>query len=83
METRRTVDVQELAVELGISRNAAYEAVKRGDIPSIRVGRRVLIPADWLERKLFSLRFLSSPHSEEELDRQYEEELRQKKLRRG
>lgn len=29
---------------LGISRYAAYEAAKRGDIPTIRIGRRVMVP---------------------------------------
>lgn len=29
---------------LGISRNAAYEAAKRGEIPTIRLGGRVLVP---------------------------------------
>jgi excisionase family DNA binding protein len=29
----------------GLSRNVVYEAVRRKQIPSIRVGRRILIPA--------------------------------------
>jgi excisionase family DNA binding protein len=29
---------------LGLSRNGAYEAAKRGDIPTIRVGRRLVVP---------------------------------------
>ena len=28
---------------LGIARNSAYEAVKEGQIPSMRVGRRILV----------------------------------------
>jgi excisionase family DNA binding protein len=29
---------------LGIARNAAYEAARSGEIPTIRVGGRVLVP---------------------------------------
>ena len=29
---------------LGLSRNGSYEAAKRGDIPTIRIGRRLLVP---------------------------------------
>lgn len=36
--------VDETARMLGISRNAAYEAVARGDIPSLRIGKRIVIP---------------------------------------
>ncbi len=39
-----TLSVAEAARLLGIGRNSAYEAVRRGEIPSIRIGRRVLIP---------------------------------------
>ena len=38
------MSVSEAAEWLGISRAFAYELVARGDIPSIRLGRRVLIP---------------------------------------
>lgn len=47
------ISVDEAARILGISRNLAYEAVRRGDIPSIRVGqKRILIPVRALERLL-------------------------------
>ena len=29
---------------LGIGRNAAYEAVRRAELPAIRIGRRLLVP---------------------------------------
>ncbi len=44
--------VVEVARELGISRGLAYEAVRLGQIPSVRIGRRVLIPRAALERLL-------------------------------
>ncbi len=52
MEERKTYTVEEAAERLGISRNSAYEAVRRGEIPSLRIGRRVLIPRAALERML-------------------------------
>lgn len=39
-----TMTVLDMAGVLGVSREAAYDAVRRGDIPSIRVGRKILIP---------------------------------------
>lgn len=39
-----TITVEQAAGMLGISRAAAYNAVRRGDIPSVRVGRRLLVP---------------------------------------
>ena len=41
---RATITVSEAADILGIGRSAAYEAVARGEIPAIRVGRRLLVP---------------------------------------
>ena len=37
---------------LGISRAFAYEAVNKGEVPSIRIGRRILVPKVALERML-------------------------------
>lgn len=34
----------------GVGRSAAYEAVKRGEIPSVRIGTRVFIPNAALRR---------------------------------
>nr|MDA8398336.1 helix-turn-helix domain-containing protein [Actinomycetota bacterium] len=47
---RLTLTVEEAAATLGISRAFAYEAVRRGEIPSIRIGRRVLVPRAALNR---------------------------------
>jgi excisionase family DNA binding protein len=47
---RLTLTVEEAAASLGISRASAYEAVRRGEIPSIRIGRRVLVPKASLAR---------------------------------
>jgi excisionase family DNA binding protein len=41
---RRTYTIDEAAALLGIGRNSAYEAARRGDIPTILVGKRKLVP---------------------------------------
>ena len=49
---RQTVTVIEAAKILGISRTSAFEAIHRGQIPYVRIGRRILIPRAALERLL-------------------------------
>jgi excisionase family DNA binding protein len=49
---RLTLTVEEAAATLGISRASAYEGVRRGEIPAIRIGRRVLVPRVALDRLL-------------------------------
>jgi excisionase family DNA binding protein len=44
VEDRLVFTVEEAAQLLGISRSFAYEAVQRGEIPSMRIGRRILVP---------------------------------------
>ncbi len=41
---RLVYSVPEAGRLLGLSRNAAYAAAKRGDIPTIRIGRRLVVP---------------------------------------
>jgi len=48
------MSVEEAANALGISRTFAYEAVARGEIPCIRIGRRILVPVVALNRLLES-----------------------------
>jgi len=40
---RRTYTVTEAATVLGISRTSAYERVRAGDLPALRLGRRIVI----------------------------------------
>lgn len=52
-EKRKTYSIEEAAELLGIGRNQAYEAAKRGDIPVIRIGaRRMLVPKLAFDRLL-------------------------------
>ena len=44
LDGRTTISVTEAGLVLGIGRSAAYDAVRRGEIPSLRIGRRVLVP---------------------------------------
>lgn len=41
---RATVTVQEAAMVLGVSRSSAYELVRSGAIPSLRLGHRLVVP---------------------------------------
>jgi excisionase family DNA binding protein len=51
-EERRVVTLDEAAVLLRISRGSAYQAAKSREIPTIRIGRRLLVPLAALERML-------------------------------
>jgi excisionase family DNA binding protein len=42
----------ETAGLLGLSRNSVYAAAARGDIPTIRIGGRLLVPKTALDRLL-------------------------------
>lgn len=41
---RLCYSVEEGAEKLGVNVKTAYEGIKAGQIPSIRIGRRILIP---------------------------------------
>ena len=47
-----TYTVTEVAKLLGIGRSAAYEAARNGQIPTVRIGKRILVPAAGLQRML-------------------------------
>lgn len=51
-QERKTYRIEEAAKLLGIGRNHCYEAAKRGDIPSIKIGKRILVPRAALDRML-------------------------------
>jgi excisionase family DNA binding protein len=46
---RLTLTVEQAARLLGISRALAYELVRRGELPSLRLGRRIVVPRRSLE----------------------------------
>lgn len=47
-----TLTVTEMARLLGIGRGPAYEAVRKGTIPSVKIGKRLLISKQALMRIL-------------------------------
>lgn len=49
---RRVYTVEEAACLLGISRSSAFTAVRRGELPSLRIGRRLVIPRAALDKML-------------------------------
>lgn len=51
-EEKLTLNVNEAAKLLGLSRGSAYMAVERGELPVIRLGKRILIPRKALEDML-------------------------------
>ena len=54
MENKVVYTVEEAAEVLKISRPSAYLAVKKGEIPVIRIGRRILVPVVALSKLLES-----------------------------
>jgi excisionase family DNA binding protein len=55
LDERLTLSVAEAAARLGISRTAAYEAIRTGAVPSLRIGRRLLVPMHALRDRLDQL----------------------------
>jgi excisionase family DNA binding protein len=61
-----TFTIQEAATVLGISKSSAYEAAHRGELPVLRLGRRLLVTRTTLE----TLLGLSEPSSSRRADRE-------------
>jgi excisionase family DNA binding protein len=49
---RLTISVGEAARRLGVGKLAAYDAVHRGEIPVLRIGRKMLVPLVAFEQML-------------------------------
>ena len=47
-----TTTVPLAGAALGLSRNKAYEAAKRGEIPTLKFGKRLVVPTAPLRRML-------------------------------
>ena len=52
LSPKQTITVEEAGRLLGIGRGLAYEAARRGDIPTLRIGRRLVVPRAALDRIL-------------------------------
>lgn len=58
-----TLTIPEAAKMLGISRASAYQAAARGEIPTVRFGRRILVARAALDEML---RFAERPRNPDE-----------------
>jgi excisionase family DNA binding protein len=52
LEGKATITIEQTARLLGLGRTAAYDAARRGELPTRRLGRRLLVPVpallEWL-----------------------------------
>ena len=51
-DERLVYEVPEAGALLGLSKNASYEAAKRGDFPTIKLGRLIRVPKAAFHRLL-------------------------------
>ncbi len=61
LDEPNVLTVVETATFLRVGRSAAYEAIRSGEIPSIRVGRSIRVPRAALERLLSGERDQQAP----------------------
>jgi excisionase family DNA binding protein len=59
---RLTMSVEEAGEMLGISRSLTYELVRRGELPCLRLGRRLVVPIRALEAMVDRASLLSDLH---------------------
>ena len=52
MGEKKVITIMEAAKELGISKGSAYEAARSGQIPTIRIGRRLIVPRAAFDKML-------------------------------
>jgi helix-turn-helix protein len=52
----------------GLSRNGSYDAARRGDIPTIKIGRLLRVPVRALERMLDTARGAKPPDRPNEIE---------------
>ena len=51
-QEKLTLSIEEAAAAIGIGRNLCYSRAKAGQIPTIRIGRRLLVPRRALDKLL-------------------------------
>lgn len=60
---KKTLSIPEAGKAIGVGRAAAYEAARTGQIPTIRIGRRLLVPIVALEQMLSEAHIKKSSQS--------------------
>jgi excisionase family DNA binding protein len=63
MSEKMTMNVSEMAEQLGISKPKAYELVKRDSFPSIFLGKRIVIPTAALKMWLIENSTTTDEHN--------------------
>lgn len=48
-EVKLAYNVSEVCRLIGVSEPSLYLAIKNGEVPVVRIGRRMLIPKGWLD----------------------------------
>ena len=61
--TQATISVERAGKVLGIARASAYTAARAGELPTVRIGRRLLVPVTALRRMLGELQDDHDPGS--------------------
>ena len=52
MDSKEFFSVKEFKERIGVSSNLIYEQLRKGVLPSVRLGGRILIPVDALEQMM-------------------------------
>ncbi len=52
LHTKLAISVVEAGAVLGLSRNGAYAAARRGEIPTLKFGSKLVVPTIHLRRML-------------------------------
>lgn len=57
-EQKWMINVEELRELLRVSKSVAYQLVRRDDFPTLRIGKRILIPTeelrDWIKNNIIN-----------------------------
>ena len=64
--TKQVYTVSEVAKILGVSRGTAYECVRSGELPHIKLGRRIVVPIAAFEKFLAQVSIGSETNPETE-----------------
>ena len=65
-QVKQVYTVSEVAALLGVSRGTAYECVKTGELPHLKLGRRIVVPIAAFEKFLTHVSLRSESRAEEE-----------------
>ena len=72
MDNREFLSIGQVAARLGISRAHCYRLAARSLLPTLELGRRKVVPAEWLRRWLDD-RYEELPSSQAAIDDQVDE----------